>query len=129
MPAVRKPKLHRFTIKRGDLAGLIVQTRSVSIGEWRKMFPGDDDSEAGDTQGDMITKFASVLHSWDLVDEDGRPVPATLDELEQLDMMDAKILVSTWLDSLSDVDDELGKESPNGAPSLAPSIPMTPLEG
>lgn len=129
MPAVRKKRVERVTITKGELAGLVVETRTVSLGAWREMMTGSaGETEAGQADR-LINAFAAVLVSWDLTDEDGSPVPATLAELNTLDVKDALMMIREWMDALLDVPDDLGKESPNGSPSLAGSIPMTPMAG
>ncbi len=42
------------------------------------------DARAGDGIGALINQLCSIVQSWDLVDDDGKPLPLTQDALESL---------------------------------------------
>jgi hypothetical protein len=110
-------KVYRLVFDDPALAGLEVRARSLSIGELR-----DDDTS-------VLEAFAKALDSWNLEDEGGEPLPPTLETLESYPDIDfINALSAAWLNAVAGVDDELGKGSDSGRPSLEESaIPMEPL--
>lgn len=77
--------------------------------------------------GDIADGFGAALVSWNLEDDDGTPVPASAESIRKEDFALVLSVVMRWLDTVSNVDDDLGKGSPSGPPSQAASIPMVPL--
>jgi len=111
-----QPKIYKIVFDDPDLAGLEVKARGLSIGELR-----DDEITPAES-------FANALVSWNLEDEEGRPLPMTLGTLENYpDLNFINTLVEAWLNAVIGVDDELGKDSGSGKPFLEGSIPMEPL--
>ena len=112
----REPKTFRLVFDDPELAGLEVRARSLSIGELE-----DDDLQ-------VYESFAAALVSWNLEDENGDELPATLETVRSypdVDFMNA--LASAWIKAVTGVDDDLGKDLPAGRRSLEESLPMEPL--
>ncbi len=86
------------------------------------------DAEAGPEAlravGELLAGFAKVLRSWDLEDDDGTAVPATLEGLRTLEMRHAMLVISTWAGAASAVPAPLSSGSSGGQPPPELSIPM-----
>jgi hypothetical protein len=110
-----------------DLDGLEVKAHGTSIGQVKKFLTFGEDASTGQTM-ELFDAFAKALISWNLEDDDGVPVPATAKGIDGFpDSRLMSTIVNTWMDAVSGVDDELGKDSSSGKPSLEESIPMEPL--
>lgn len=137
----RKNRNKKITFTEGELAGLEITVRPMTIGELvavtdlaegidsaMKMAGGIEQIRATAASIDaVLDQFASKLASWNMLDEDGQPVPATRVELGNLDQEEAMRLVSGWLEGIGSVGDPLDKRSSDGAPSPVASIPMDVL--
>lgn len=109
-------KTYVLTFDDPELEGLEVKARSLSFAE-----VDDDDTP-------VIELFARALISWNLEDEDGKPLVTTLETLQNYPDVDfVTTLAKTWIEAVTGVDDELGKDSPSGKQSLEQSLPMEPL--
>ncbi|MGR6923083.1 hypothetical protein ACU635_53265 [[Actinomadura] parvosata] len=114
-----------------DMAGLEVRARSMSTGALLDMAPlldlklsASPTAEEMESIAELLEKFAQVLVSWNLEDEDGQPVPATLEGLLDQDIDFVIRIIMAWADAISGVPAPLPQTSPDGEPSLAASIPM-----
>ena len=110
-----QPRTYLLTFEDPALEGLEVRARSLSIGELQSDEP-------------VVESFAHALVSWNLEDEDGNPLPATLETLRTYpDIGFINGLTKAWIDAVTGVDDELGKDSTSGETFPEASIPMEPL--
>jgi hypothetical protein len=140
----RKPKVFRVSFEEPHpLAGLTLQTKGLSVKEFaafglrlgevamveRAGTDADQLSELRNLIGaidEVKAMFADKLIEWDMLEEDGSPVPATLEGVLSLDDDEFFGVVNEWLTAIGGVDDQMGKESAHGAiPILADS--MEPL--
>lgn len=89
---------------------------------------GLDGGEGEDIAASM-KRFVESLVSWNLEDDQGRPIPATTDGLKQVDQALARALQGAYVDALVGVHDAdpLPESSTSGEPSLVESIPMEAL--
>lgn len=110
-----------------ELAGLTVICRRPSL---------DALAHAAEMQGvqlspatfrELVRHFAEGLVSWDLEDDDDKPIPATYEELLKQDEEFLTDLLDAWFPAVKGVDRNLGDGSSSGDPSLEESIPMAPL--
>jgi hypothetical protein len=110
-----------------ELAGLEVTTRGMSLGAYLELVGMGDVDRSG--IGEALRVFADSLVSWNLEDENGNPVPATVEAVYAEDHSMMLKVGTAWLDALSGVHkaDPLEESSPGGEPSPAVSIPMEPL--
>lgn len=117
------------------LAGLEVKARSVKTGEFLQFGKAMTRAQAaGLTAEDgvaavdgLLELFARSLVSWNLEDEEGNPVPATLAGLLDQDNDWTQRVIMTWLEAVGGAPGPLGQRSTGGETSLAASIPMEPL--
>lgn len=109
--------------------GAEARLSGMRYGEW-EVAAGLDGGE-GDTNGAArVARFVDHLISWNLEDEDGKPVPTTMDAVKQLDHDLVTALNNAWVQTLLGVHDAdpLPESSPSGEPSPeASAIPMAPL--
>lgn len=114
-----------------ELAGLEAKVRSVSFGRLLEIMELVETFETATTvraqaeaMSQVIDHFAGVLKSWDAVDDDDQPVPATSEALKALDFRHVLIIVKAWQDVMTSVPAPLGESSPGGEPSVVPLPPM-----
>jgi hypothetical protein len=114
-------KVYRLVFDDPEMDGLEVRAKSVSLGAMRKAADSDDEFL-------MMELFAKALVSWNLED-DGEPVPATLEGLEDQDPEFVTAIITAWTGTISGVPDAspLGGGSDSGRRSLEASIPMETL--
>ena len=114
------PTIHTIDDIPGE-DGLIIRMQGISFGKVRRVTKLLDDE--GDGALEEIGKLViSKLVSWNLEDQDG-PVPTTVEALDELDFSLVLKLVNAWLDCMTGVGDELGKDSSSGA--KFPGQPVT----
>jgi len=135
------PKRTVYTLDFTDteLDGLMVQARSVSVGTLLEFTAMADlaerlTGEAADQAveglevmrvvGELLFSFADVLKGWNLTDDDGNDVPATLEGLRTLEFRHAMAIITTWTRAASDVPAPLSNGSNAGVPPPGLSIPM-----
>lgn len=122
-----RPQRKVYNLVFDDLDGLTVKVKSISIGQLRKFMAFKDGGSTVEQTEEMLTTFADALESWDLETEDGQPVPATAEGIDSEDRDLILQIINAWVDTLSGVDEELGKGSPSGSTFPEASIPMEPL--
>ena len=109
-------KVYKLVFDDPELEGLEVKVRSLSIGEVE-----NDEIR-------VFEQFADALISWNLEDENGEVLPTTLESVRSYpDYEFMALLANTWVDAVTGVKDELGKDSNSGLPFPEGSIPMETL--
>lgn len=112
-----------------DLAGLVVRARTVSTGVFLELTDMADRAKWGtDEAKEMMVRFAEVLVSWNLEDEDtGVPVPASFEGLlsQEFDLVMA--VINQWMDAVAGVSGPLDPPASGGPLSPVASLPMEPL--
>jgi hypothetical protein len=126
----RKPKLYVLPFI-GEWAGMEVTFRPMRYGDlldggitldWMQPDTPPDEWLAGMTA--LCEAAASVLVGWNIVDDTGNPVPATLEGLRSLDQDQGVAIVMAWALRVIRVAAPLDDRSSSGATSPAPLIPM-----
>lgn len=115
-----------FTDEQGEFAGLEVEAASLPLGEFFKLSKAVSKGDVTEREMEMLLgTFARSLVSWNVVEEDGTPVPANYDGIMTMDLDFVLKLVDTWLRAVSPPDpgSDLGKGSPSGKPF--PGRPVT----
>ncbi|WP_326646050.1 hypothetical protein OG884_15475 [Streptosporangium sp. NBC_01755] len=130
----KRKKTFKLTFADGDLEGLEVRVRSISIERFLELAPLLDMTMSGgmtpediESIREMLDMFASVLVDWNLEDEDDMPVPCTAEALMDQDLRFVTGLMSTWAEHIAGVSAPLERPSPDGEPSLEESLPMEVL--
>lgn len=111
-----------------DYSGLEVCMKSVPIGEFLKIaeLKAMEDRDDRDI-AEMFEIFAKALKSWNLEEEDGTPVPATLAGVYEQELDFILAIVMRWAGALAGVTESLGKDSTSGVTFPEASLPMDPL--
>lgn len=130
----QRPKL-RLEFGQDQFDGLEVRMRSISIDQFVELntlvTSGgkllEESAEAAEARTRMYELLASGIVEWNLDDEAGVPVPATVDGLRAQDAAFVIALAHAWLSAVAGVPAPLGGPSPDGQPSEEPSIPMEVL--
>lgn len=129
----RPKKVYKIVFEQKGMAGLEVRARSVSLGQILDLVNlaelADPNRRANmlDDMGKLKHLFeglASALVDWNLEDEDGTPVPATLEGLYSQDMEFGLDVALAWMDAVMGVSAPLERPSSSGGPSLEASLPM-----
>jgi hypothetical protein len=111
-----------------DLAGLEVQVRSKSLGEYLEIVGLKDSAIDGPVLIRQLEEFAKALVSWNLEEEDGTPVPPTRDAVFAQDKDMMLTIATRWFERLEGaVEAPLPQSSPVGEPSQVASIPTETL--
>lgn len=129
----RKRKVYVLDFEGTDLDGLTAKVRSAPIGEFMRLGELADELETTETVAEMkavmdvmLGLFDDVLVEWDLVDDDGVPIPATAAGMAQLEMDEVMLFITAWQNAVAAVPAPLSPASNAGSPSLVGSMPMEP---
>jgi hypothetical protein len=68
---------------------------------------------------DEVRSFVDHLISWNIEDEQGRPVPATLEGVRAQEIPLIALIMKQWQAAMGDVTGPLSPSSPPGLPDLA----------
>lgn len=130
-----KRKVYKLTFADDtDLSGLEVMVRSLDTGQFLELTTARAQHEAGGAQGEIgmrrqLELLAANLVSWNAEDEDGAPIPTTLEGILEQDLSFNTAVIGAWAEAISGVSDPLPQTFSDGQPSLEASIPMeTPSE-
>ena len=123
------PTIYTITDIPGE-DGLVVRLKAIKIGKLRKLMAvvDSDDDDIEQEQLDEIFKLLEQgLVSWNLEHEDEDsgewvPTPSNMDGINDQELPLIMKILSAWLENMTGVDDELGKDSSSGA-----SFPGRPL--
>lgn len=72
----------------------------------------------------LFDGFAKALISWNLEDEFGTAIPATLEGVRDQEFPFLMPIITAWMDAVAGVSADLGKESRSGVTSPDLQIPM-----
>lgn len=117
------PTIYTVTDVKG-LEGAVIRLRSVKVGKLRKLLAAlESDDEFSESMAPIVQAVSDGLVSWDLEDENGVPIPTTVEGVEELELADLMHIVGAWTNLMTGVDDDLGKDSQSGG--QFPGQPVT----
>ena len=130
----RQTKTFRLTWPEGeDLAGLEVTIAGLSTGEFLELADLTDnvsdttDPSIEDTRK-LLAMLAGSLKDWNLEDEGGKPVPATIEGVMSNEFTFNLDVIVAWMEAVGGaLSGPLGQPSISGSPALEASLPMEPL--
>lgn len=110
------PTIYTLTFEGTDWEGLEVRMKSTSFGTIRRLFRLLNDDSAGDLDSvEAIVKLlAGHLVSWNMEDENDQPVAADEKGLDDQDFGFIMELSNRYLDQVTGVVGDLGKDSTSG---------------
>lgn len=122
-------KVFKLVFKDADFDGLEVFARSLNTGQFLEIEQAKLDRAEGGQVGEgatqrMLELFAGALSSWNAEDEDGEPIPATMDGIRSQDLDFNMKIIDAWTDAIAGVKAPLSQTSTDGSPSVEGSIPM-----
>ncbi|SRR5258706_5587074 len=120
----REAKLYRLKFEDPELNGFQCLMRSLSIREFRDLATlGDTLQSRGDGTEKAFTALfglvASKLQEWNLEDEDGQPVPSTLEGIEGQELDFVMQVVTAWMTAIAGVAPPLPESLNSGETSPA----------
>lgn len=107
--------------------GLQARTRPATLGAVIEMERYAETERAERSLIDIFRPFADVLVWWNVEDDDGTPVPATLDGMLTQDSEMMAELVHAWQRATTRVSAPKEQKSTDGSQSVEALIPMEPL--
>ena len=116
----RQRKVYKLVFADPDMDGLVVRVRSVSVGTFFALAKADQQ----DAIEGLLDVFADALVDWNLEDDEGEPVPASLDGVRSQDVDFLMPIMRAWVDAIRQVPGPLGNGSSGGGRSLEASLPM-----
>jgi hypothetical protein len=132
----KQTTIYELTFEDPDLEGLEIRARSVPSGDLldlmdaaskvdatSKTFSANDLSAIEQ----LLNGFAKALVSWNLEEEDGTPVPPTLEKVREQEFIFILPVVTAWMDAIAGVSADLGKDSGSGVTFPEGSLPMETL--
>lgn len=129
-------KRYRLTFEDPELAGLEVIMGSMSIGQMldfqkvvNALQPGEKKDEAVQQKMVELTleRFAKSIISWNLEDEEGMPIPATLAGVQTQELDFIMPIITAWQEAIAGVDPK-SQPSANGSGNFPEvSLPMETL--
>lgn len=119
------PKRHVYVLDFDDpqYEGLEVRAVSADLGTFLELTSlaeiGDNPSmqDIGKV-GDLLIGFAKVLRGWNVTDDQGDPVPPTVDGLRSLEFGFCFAIVAAWIRATAGVAAPLAPGSNGGGPSV-----------
>lgn len=115
------PTIYTLKFEQADYEGLVVRMKSLSFGKVRKLIRATEAAD-DDNFDELLASISQGLVSWNIEDEDGIPLPANEENLNDQDFSFVLDIVNAWLECMTGVDDDLGKGSPSG-----PQFPGRPV--
>lgn len=112
-----------------EFEGLEIEVRAMSVNTALNLSESLQDVDKGDTTSILkgMQIFADHLVRWNLEDDRDNPVPPTFESVTDLDVVFVNEILTHWMEAVSGVPSDLGKESTSGETSLEESIPMETL--
>lgn len=115
-----KRKQYKLIFKDDDLDGVEITVRSLSSGQLIEL----QDAQSSGLHEKLTSMFADKLVGWNVEDEDGTPVPGTLEGIRSMDLDFNNKVINAWTDAVVGVKAPLSPTSSDGQLSVEASIPM-----
>lgn len=123
-----KRKTYLLEFEDPEFEGLMVEVTSAPLGQFidlsnmAQLAEQKDEAAAVEATLTLFKSFADCLVTWNLEDENDKPVPATFEGLKTLDVEAAMYIIQSWMTAIGGVSAPLGSASTGGATSLEASI-------
>ena len=128
----RGPRIYKLIFDDPEYEGLEVRASSLTIRKLREIvnlrgLDSNNPHEANKASDRMFSTFADCLISWNLEDELGNPVPATLEGIENQETDFIMPIIGVWMDTITGATGPLDQTSSDGELFPVGSIPMETL--
>jgi hypothetical protein len=132
MSYVRKRKLYPLDFTGTGLEGLTMVMRGMTVQESLQLSHLRDLGSASTEklEEELLKLFAFVagkIESWDMVEEDGRPIEPSAEALLELDAGDAFAAIEAWQKAVEGVSAPLEQRSNGGNRSVMSDQSLPPL--
>lgn len=105
--------------------GLVVHAKSLPLREFFELqklqLKSEEDAGAAEQ---IIRRMSDVIVSWNVEDDDDKPVPVSFESLISYDMTFILAIFNAWMEAVASVPNRSSGSSNAGETSLVPSIPM-----
>ena len=102
-----------------DLDGARVVARGITTGRFFELETAGNDA--------TIDAVAESIVEWDLVDEDGAPIPCDREGVLSLEPPESAALIKAWFDAVQGVSAPTVPRSGDGRTAAETSLPMQPI--
>jgi len=128
----RERKHYRLKFEDPALDGLEVTATSIKLRDFLTISlaaakVADSPADAADEATLMYRQLAGALVSWNLLDDDDKPVPATYEGLQDQELDLVLEIVHAWMEAIATVDPTLRGTSSSGATFPEGSLRMEAL--
>lgn len=130
MGFTRKRKTYKLDFADTEYDGLVVKVSGLTTGEYLDFLalsaPVDGEDDKGTTE-QMLRMLADHIVSWNLLDEQGNPIPTDFEGIKSNEIAMNMMIVEAWTDAIANVPADTGKASTPGSAPLVASIPTEML--
>lgn len=119
-------------VKPAPVGAIMSATRLAGLQDFNFSNVTSLDRETLETIGEvskLFQIFADSLIEWNLDDDDGNPVPPTIEGIKREDGAFIMDIIRAWTSTSSDVTENLGQPSNGGSRSEVALIPMETFSG
>lgn len=125
----RTPTAYKLKFENPELDGLEVIARTLPLRDFLEinklaLSAADDVAKQTEQSEVMVKKFAEALISWNLEDEDGKPVPATYKSLIAQELPFVMEIIQAWMEAVASVPKSSDSGSNGSGIFPEQSIPM-----
>jgi hypothetical protein len=126
-------RIYKLEFDGEKYAGIVVRVRAMSfatlldIENMRRSDEMADRAEMRAQLDEFHGIFVDHLVDWNLEEEDGAPVPLTVEGLRSQEGSFVTSIIAAWRDTPTEVPAPLGRPSSDGDPSVELSVPMESL--
>lgn len=112
-----------------ELDGLEVKSVSISADQYYQVTALLEQATSNqEVARGIAPHFIEALREWNLEDDRGQPVPATVDGLmKSQELATVMMILEAWIDAMVGISGPLEQPSSDGQPSPVESIPMETL--
>jgi hypothetical protein len=122
----RRRKVYKLDFSGTEYDGFEVHVQGLTTGEYLELVSLSGNAAESSETEKLLVLFSTHLVHWNLQD-DGVPVPCTLDGVKANDLAMNMRVIDAWTDAMVNVPKSAEKKSLAGDPSLVASIPMESL--
>ena len=115
-----KRRQYKLIFQDEDMAGVEITVKSLTSGQLIEL----QEAQSSGIHEKFTSMLAEQLVSWNVEDEDGTPIPPTLEGIRSMDIDFNNRVVDAWTDQVFGVKAPLSQSSSGGRPSVELSIPM-----
>ncbi len=124
-------RVYRLKFESDAMAGLEVKVRSMSIGDSLEFAEEAEKIGAAKDVNQIrpvLEKLASAIVSWNVEEDDGTPVPVSVEGVIELELSAVTAIIEAWMEVIGGVPAPLPKDSSGGVTVPMESLALVPME-